>query len=180
MLTSERMTLRRVAAPQHCRMAISPRGPAAPNQFRFNFDICEVNFGGCWPPRKGDATLGGRPAAGGGAPSTRQAPVLHLRGRCRGTQSRLHQNRGDHLEGAQQALARPLVRPYKGTDCGAGYLGKYPTSTRSATRPPIEGSRFGCRVLGYLYAFKKKKTRFFFIMRHKYPRKYPPEMVIFR
>ena len=49
MLTSERMTLRRVAAPQHCRMAISPRGPAAPNQFRFNFDICEVNFGGCWP-----------------------------------------------------------------------------------------------------------------------------------
>ena len=30
-----------------------------------------------------------------------------------------------------------------------------------------------------MYVFKKKKTLFFFILMHKYPRKYPPEMVIF-
>ena len=92
-----------------------------------------------------------------GAPSTRRAPVLQLRGRCRAAQSRILQNRGERFEDTQREPSRRLAPPHKGADWGAGFLGKYPTSTRLATRPPISGSRFGCRVLGFLYFFKKKK-----------------------
>ena len=105
-----------------------------------------------------------------GAPSTRRAPVLQLRGRCRAAQSRILQNRGERFEDTQREPSRRLVPPHKGADWGVGFMGKYPTSTRSATRPPISGSRIGCRVLGFLYFFKKRKDSFLFLKPYKNPR----------
>ena len=161
-----------------CRKAISQGGPAAPSQCRFYADICEVNFGGCWPLREGDAILGGRPAANGG-------PV--------------------DAAGAGLALARSMHRrsgpnPPKSRRS----LGWRPAGARPATRSLTERHRLGRRVLGQvphkypvrdssphirepirvpgtwvLVRFQKKKTLFFLILMHKYPRKYPPEMVIF-